>query len=524
MSAKANDIPVPYFDDKDTRGIVRRIPPTMASQHPDHARAPSWLSDPFISVGQEIEEAYRMFSEYGIPEYKWDWEGKYVDEAVIERLLQERFSFFQKHPLGKDFFLTFRLPNPKVETEFRLGRAFMGMVSASQLARQLSLHTPPIFEAILPMTESASEMIALEEAFAEVASLKHPLLNGNEELDHMLYVIPLFEQVEVIMSADRILQEYVDRHRATFGREVSYIRPYLARSDPALNSGFVPAVLAVKIALSRITQWSEVSGIPTFPIIGVAALPFRGGLDPYTVDEFLSQYAGARTLIIQSAFRYDFPHADVVSGIRVLNERTPHTVAQRISQKEEDTLRLIMNIFEDDYRATVEDDLFATTVNAIAPHLPKRRERVQHIGLFGYSRGVGRVRLPRAIGFTGALYSLGVPPEIIGTGRALNKMKRSGLLEALERAYPCLRSDLLRAGRFVNKDTLGKLARTSQGWHAVLQDVAGVEEYCGCELGPLSPNEREHHRLVAAAWKERESGSRDREYYNLLAVLRRSLG
>ena len=37
-----------------------------------------------------------------------------------------------------------------------------------------------------------------------------------------------------------------------------------------------------------------------------------------------------------------------------------------------------------------------------------------HIGLFGYSREIGSVRLPRAINFTAALYSVGIPPEILG--------------------------------------------------------------------------------------------------------------
>ena len=37
-----------------------------------------------------------------------------------------------------------------------------------------------------------------------------------------------------------------------------------------------------------------------------------------------------------------------------------------------------------------------------------------HIGLFGYSRDVGRIKLPRVITFCASLYSIGLPPEALG--------------------------------------------------------------------------------------------------------------
>ena len=123
----------------------------------------------------ETREMFLSFSELDVSEYKWDWEGKLVDESVLERLMSEYFSCFKKFPLGKEKFLTFRLPNPKVQTEFRMGRALVGIAASAGLAKQVVMHTPPLFEVILPMTESAEAMVEIQEASKEIAYLKHPL-------------------------------------------------------------------------------------------------------------------------------------------------------------------------------------------------------------------------------------------------------------------------------------------------------------------------------------------------------------
>ena len=228
---------------------MRKISATMISQHPDHGNKPYWSRNAFIKAGEEIKECFLSFSELNTSEYKWDWEGKYVDESVIEKLLSEHHDYFKKNSLGKDKFLTFRLPNPKVETEFRLGRAFMGILGASGLAKKIGIHSPPLFEVILPMTESAEEMIAIQEAFREIASLKHALYYfGEESLKH-IEIIPLFEQVTTIIKSHRLLEKYLNLHQKKFNFKPSYLRPYLARSDPALNSGLVPTILAIKIGL-----------------------------------------------------------------------------------------------------------------------------------------------------------------------------------------------------------------------------------------------------------------------------------
>src|SRR3990170_7982575 len=127
---------------------MRQIPGTMATQHPDNAGKPYWHNRPFIGSSAEIKESFICFSDLGIDEYIWDWEGKFVDEAVVDKLLHDYYNYFSRYPLGKEKFLTFRIPNPRVEKQFRLARAFMVIITSSQLAKTLGFSYHPIFETI----------------------------------------------------------------------------------------------------------------------------------------------------------------------------------------------------------------------------------------------------------------------------------------------------------------------------------------------------------------------------------------
>ncbi len=501
---------------------TRKIPATMATQHPDHAAKPFWHKESFIPVTEETKELFLAFSELGITEYKWDWEGKLVDESVLERLMPGYYKYFQKNSLGKEKFLTFRLPNPKVETEFRLSRALMSIASSAALAKKVGMHTPPLFEVILPMTESASEMLAIQEAFREIANLKHPLNRFEKGLLSHILMIPLFEQVSTIINSDKILKKYLEEHQKIFGFTPKYMRPYVARSDPALNSGVLPAVIAIKIALSRYAKFAKQNKIELYPIVGCGSLPFRGGVYPLRPERFINEYAGIRTVTIQSAFRYDYPKATVIKAISALEKGLPKGKAVIMSGEEEQKLVEAIKPFEAAYKKTVE--AIAPLINDIAKYLPKRRERVQHIGLFGYSRGMGKVTLPRAIGFTAVLYSLGIPPELIGTGRGIAAAKKSGNLELVEKHYKNLQHDLYFAGKFFYRQGLVNLAKKYPAWKDVLKDVEEIEKYLGKPFGPKYLNEQEHQLVSARIHKNLKHGKHLTELIEQAAILRHSMG
>ena len=89
------------------------------------------------------------------------------------------------------------------------------------------------------------------------------------------------------------------------------------------------------------------------------------------------------------------------------------------------------------------------------------------MGLFGYSRKTsGGVKLPRAIRFCCSLYSVGIPPEMLGLN-ALNEKE----LEYVRDIYPGFDSDLKDSLRFLNEENLAKFHQLHKEMKPVLELV-----------------------------------------------------
>ncbi len=502
---------------------MRNIPAVMATQHPDNASAPYWESDGdgFVSAQEEVSEAYSAFADLGVDEYMWDWEGKYVDEAVIERLLTEYNTYFSKTKIGKDKFLTFRIPNIWQEKGYSLARAFMAMLTAADMARDLKINTRPLFEVILPMTESASQLLHIQKTFTKLARVKHKLFEDKTKAFEYIEVIPLVESTDSMFAITKLLERYRILHKEYYKNEFTYLRPFLARSDPALVGGIIPAVVANKIALSEMYQWGAKHKIGIYPIVGVGSLPFRGSCSPDYMDEFIGEYKGVRTVTVQSAFRYDYPLATVKKAIKQLQRELPKHTPRIFSGKDVATMARIVKVAEEHYRESVSsiaDDIFKVT-----PHIPRRRERRLHIGLLGYSRSIGKKEFPRAITFTAAMYSLGVPPELIGTGRTLRALnKYEG--ELLHAVYQYMAHDIRRAGRYLNKENLDMLARRHKGWAAIKQDIEFIEKYFGFALGPQTTTEYLHRNATSDIFHLSRQRKSIAESVLRAGKLRKSLG
>jgi phosphoenolpyruvate carboxylase len=102
--------------------------------------------------------------------------------------------------------------------------------------------------------------------------------------------------------------------------------------------------------------------------------------------------------------------------------------------------------------------------------------------------------LPRAISFTGAMYSLGVPPEFLGTGRGLARVRELFGEEGLARLrslYRSLPHDLSSAARFLNLDT----ARTLLP-HEALVEIEEDVRLCRELVGYAEPGPDDRYHLL----------------------------
>lgn len=500
----------------------RKIPAVMATQHPDNAGTPFWHDNPFIGEQNEVDELFYNLSILGNDEYMWDWEGKFADEAMIEKLISKYFDFFSKNQIGRDLFITLRIPNIWEEKTFKLSRAYMSILSAAEFTNSLNLEAPPVFELILPMTRRADQLLYIQNTFKKTAEFKQSVFGDSELGDGFVHMIPIFESIDDLIGSSDLMEEYLDKFQVDFGFLPEHLRTFIARSDPSLNAGFVPAALACRIALRNFARLAEKRGIPISPIIGCGSLPFRGGFTPDNIDEIVDLYAGAKTLTIQSAFRYDYPLEDVQAAIKKLQTILPEQSPIDFGDDELAAVTELTETFRDPYCQTIEQ--LAPLINDYASFIPKRRSRVQHIGLFGYSRGVGQAKLPRAISFTGALYSMGLPPEFIGTGRALKRIRDEGKLNLLEEHFPVLRNWLTKSGRLLNLENIRKLSKDMPVLNDVLEDINLVGETLGIDLQPKSVTEMLHRNLTSNILLKKEAGLNFEHEIVEAGKIRKSIG
>jgi len=493
---------------------MRKIPSTMSTQHPDNIQLPPWADGETISGEAEVRETFFAYHELKCEEQMWDWEGKDVDPNIVRKLLVNYPEFFREHVIGRDVFLTYRVPNPSVERTEKKGliEALESIPRCYDVAESFYKKKayPPIFEVILPFTTSHLELLRVISCYSKIIVGKEKMkLHKMENIcikdwvgrfkPKKIEIIPLIEDTESLQEIDKILGDYL-KHV-----EANYLRVFLARSDPALNYGLFPAVLLIKLALSKIRRVSQSYGVEMFPIVGTGSLPFRGHLTPINVDNFLQEYAGVRTITVQSALKYDYEKEDVKRTIEKLNTELEKKNAEVMTEREEERMRGIIKVFTESYQRKVEK--LSSFINFVAKFIPRRRARKLHIGLFGYSRQMGATKLPRAIEFTAVMYSLGLPPELIGISALANLSEEDW--ELLNEYYVNWKEDLQCASGYLcwqnlnylmgEKEVVKKITKKfglKEVIPEVLKDLQMVEETLGINLGPRNLDQRKHENIA----------------------------
>ncbi|MGZ4903516.1 MAG: phosphoenolpyruvate carboxylase [Halobacteriota archaeon] len=473
---------------------MKKIPATMATQHPDSATT-------YVPVQKEPAEALDALKPvnqggFGIDEYMIDFEGKMTPYVQTSEIMLQLIS--EGLALGDDVFVTPRIPSVSQETVFRQLMALMSIMEAYYRIHDLTAE-PRTIEVIHPMSESSRELLETRQRVLDVVNLTNKEFNIAVE-PHQIRLIPLIEAVPQLITVSEMVSEYIAGCRQ-LGLEDETLRVMLGRSDAALDYGHIASALSVKLAIADCYTCGEAAGMTIAPILGFGTLPFRGHATPSNADRLLKEFSGSRTITIQSSLRYDYDKQDAIRFVKKMKEGLQRSRPTPISAEKRQEILLLIGMCTKHYLRTFYQVI--SPVKAITDLFPNQRDRLARKGPVGYSRDVPKPAdlagciadktlskelrrlqvktalpdLPRAIKFTGALYSIGLPPEIIGTGRGMHEADKRGLLDALlNEHYGSLSADLSFSKRFIRLDMAKKFIPYA-ALKQVSQDLHYIDEY-----------------------------------------------
>ncbi|MCS7131435.1 MAG: phosphoenolpyruvate carboxylase [Hadesarchaea archaeon] len=475
----------------------------MATQHPDSASR-------YVAVQEEEAEALQCLAPQngglGCDEYMVDYEGKLTPYHQVANIVVKLIDELKLVP-GRDVFITPRIASAEKETIFRQYASILAAVEANYRTREVG---PSVIEVVHPMTSTGSELVEVRRRIMAMEGIAKTTGFPQRAIE----LIPLVEEVPPQLQIRRMLSEYVRGCEKELGMRIPYLRVFVGKSDSALMYGHVASVISCKIAIADVYAFGIENEIPVAPIFGGGALPFRGHITVENIYNVLHEYSGTRTITVQSGIRYDHGPEKAKQLVQILRRELPKGTPLSYTEEQRQRMLFICGLFAKHYIKTLLN--IAPAVRQLSDILPQQRDRLVRAGKTGYGRWgprplelaelckslaegtelarelaelwAGDLELPRAITYTGSLYTICLPPEFIGTGRGLLELsqKDEGSFEALlKEYYPSLLADLKFAGRFLDIEKVGHFL-PKEAIREVTQDIDLIRELLGLELEPDS--------------------------------------
>jgi phosphoenolpyruvate carboxylase len=487
--------------------IVKRrganIPCAMATQHPDSASR-------YVPIQEEEAEALQCLAPsdggLGCDEYMVDYEGKLTPYHQVANIVVKLLHELKLLP-GRDVFVTPRIPSAEKETIFRQYASILAAVEANYRTRHVG---PGVIEVIHPMTTTGAELVEVRRRIMAMGELARTA--GAETLGRTIEVIPLLEEVPQQLSTHKMLAEYTEGCKDELDVRIPYMRVFIGKSDSALMYGHIASVMACKIAIASAYAFGVENEIPIAPMFGGGALPFRGHITVESIRNVLREYSGTRTMTVQSGIRYDHEPEKAKQLIKILRQELPKGRPLQYAEEQRQDMLFVCAIFAKHYISTLLR--VAPAVKQLSDILPRQRDRLVRGGKAGYARWGPQTRelaelckplaggaelakelvglkvedleLPRAITYTGSLYTACLPPEFMGTGRGLlelNQKNKNAFEALLNEYYPSLRADLEFAGRFLDLEKAGHFL-PQEVIRDVAKDISLIRELLGLEFEP----------------------------------------
>lgn len=450
-----------------------KIPATMATQHPDSASR-------YVSIQEEADEALACLlpapAGLGIEEIMVDFEGKmtpyHQTAEIAHKLLAKGYI------PGEHIFITPRISSATEETIFRQLMALMSIIEADHEILKLA-GKGSIKEIILPMVKGADDLLNLKNKISDILDLAHKEFGLSKDPDS-IQVIPLVETIPTMLNFGNLYKDYYSR--LSDKSKPKDQRFMVGRSDSALSFGLIPSVMATKIMIQQAFSAGEELGVQFHPIMGGGALPFRGHISPDNNKFLLDDFPGVRTVTIQSGLRYDHDRKEVTEFVDKLKKRLATASFTELSSGELDFAHNALGVFSSSYINDIRK--ITPLIIGISDLLPRQRDRLTRKSGIAYSRSSISAKellpyfksstmrdiltntpefeygeLPRAITFTGALYSTGLPPEFLGLGKGLRSLiKEFGKNAAADlfHVYKGMKADLTKASAYLNLDIAEK--------------------------------------------------------------------